>query len=199
MTLIIGLTGGIASGKSTVSSMFSTLGIPVVDADKIAREVVNPGEIAYKEVIGVFGKEIVLNDDTLNRKKLGEIIFTDDVKRKQLNEILHPAIRKEMIEQRDAYIRLGEKCVVLDTPLLFESKLTHFVDKIIVVYVNEEVQLYRLRERDNYQVQEAKQRIDSQMPVKEKANLAHAVIDNNGTQDETYQQLRSLLYDWKVI
>src|SRR5690625_149075 len=103
MALIIGLTGGISSGKSTVSTMFSTLHIPVIDADKVSREVVEPGKSAYHEIRRVFGQEIFKEDQTLNRKKLGAIIFADEEKRKQLNAIVHPAVRKEMLQQRDHY------------------------------------------------------------------------------------------------
>lgn len=199
MSLIIGLTGSIASGKSTVSSMLAELNIPIVDADKIAREVVHPGEEAYSTVVRVFGAEILKSDQTLDRKKLGAIIFADEKKRDQLNNIIHPAIRKKMLEQRDAYVKFGEKCVVLDIPLLFESKLTHYIEKIIVVSVDEEVQLERLMSRDKYTQEEAQQRIKSQIPVRDKAKLADAVIDNNGTPEETYEQLIKLLKSWFVI
>ncbi|PAV30409.1 dephospho-CoA kinase [Virgibacillus profundi] len=199
MTLVIGLTGSIASGKSTVSLMFDDFKIPVVDADKISREVVNPGEQAYESIINTFGREILLEDNTLDRKKLGAIIFADDNKRKLLNEIVHPAVRENMLKQRDAYVNAEANCVVLDIPLLFESKLSHFVDKIVVVYVDEEVQLDRLMKRDGYSEEEAKQRIKSQISVKEKAQLADAVIDNNGTKNESYEQLKALLKEWNAI
>lgn len=198
MTLIIGLTGSIASGKSTVSFMFDDLNIPVIDADKIAREVVYPGEVAYEKIVRTFGESILREDKALNRERLGEIVFADGMKRKQLNEIVHPAIRKRMIEKRDAFVDEGEKCVVLDIPLLFESKLEHFVDKIIVVYVDEDVQLQRLMDRNEFTEKEAFQRIDSQMPVKEKAELADAIINNNGTKLESFEQLEKILKEWQV-
>lgn len=199
MALIIGLTGSIASGKSTVSKMFDDFTIPVVDADKISREVVTPGEAAYEKVIHTFGKEIVQEDQMIDRKKLGAIIFSDEAKRQQLNNIVHPAVREKMLEQRDSFVSEGAKCVVLDIPLLFESKLTHFVDKIMVVYVDENTQLARLMERDGSEEEEAMQRIQSQIPVSEKAKLADAIIDNNGTTDESYQQLRVILTDWNIL
>lgn len=199
MALIIGLTGSIASGKSTVSSMFDDFNIPVIDADKLARVVVNPGEKAYEEVIHTFGQEILREDTTLDRKKLGAIIFADEEKRKRLNSIVHPAIREEMLQRKDTYLEAGEKCVVLDIPLLFESKLTHFADKTVVVYVDEDVQLKRLMERDEYTEEEAKQRIHTQIPVKQKAELADAIINNNGTKHESYDQLERLLKEWNVI
>lgn len=199
MSLVIGLTGSIATGKSTVAKMFRQLGIPVIDADILAREVVEPGEDAYKEVIETFGEDILLDDKTLNRKRLGEIVFTDETKRKQLNGIVHPAIRKRMLEKRDHFIREGNQCVVLDIPLLFESKLQEFVDKILVVYADQEIQLQRLMARNEFTEEEAMQRIQSQMPVKEKASLADAVINNNSTKEETYEQLRQLLEKWQIL
>ncbi|MEI3596986.1 MULTISPECIES: dephospho-CoA kinase [unclassified Oceanobacillus] len=199
MSLVIGLTGSIATGKSTVAKMFRQLGIPVIDADILAREVVEPGEDAYKEVIETFGEDILLEDKTLNRKQLGEIVFTDETKRKQLNGIVHPAIRKKMLEKRDHFIREGNQCVVLDIPLLFESKLQEFVDKVLVVYADQEIQLQRLMARNEFTEEEAMQRIQSQMPVKEKASLADAVINNNSTKEETYEQLRQLLEKWQIL
>ncbi len=199
MALIIGLTGGIASGKSTVSSMFTSLNIPVVDADKISREVVEPGEDAYEKIRHVFGEDVFKKDGTLNRKKLGTIIFADEEKRKQLNGIVHPAVRKEMLRQRDYYINKGEKCIILDIPLLFEGNLTQLVDKTIVVSVDEDVQLNRLMERDQSSKEEAEQRIQSQLPIREKVKLADAVIDNNGTKIDSCKQLKNILKEWLVL
>lgn len=199
MTLVIGLTGGIASGKSTVSEMFKNLNMPVVDADKIAREVVMPGQEAYKQIVEKFGPEILREDQTLDRKKLGQIVFSDPKRREQLNKITHPAIRAHMLKERDQYVQAKEKCVVLDIPLLFESKLMHFVEKIIVVYVDEEVQIRRLMNRDQFSEREAKQRIQAQMPLKEKRKQADAVIDNNGTIAESFRQLKETLKAWSII
>ena len=198
MTVTIGLTGSIATGKSTVSLMFEDFDIPVIDADKLAREVVYPGEEAYQLVVDTFGEAILREDKTLDRKLLGEIIFTDEAKRQQLNRIVHPAIRKKMIEKRDVLIAGGAAFVVLDIPLLLESKLEHFVDKIMVVYVDEKIQLQRLMARNDYTEEEALQRIRSQMPVKEKAQLADAIINNNGSKNETFKQLEKIINDWKA-
>lgn len=199
MALIIGLTGSIASGKSTISAMFAKLQIPVVDADKISREVVDPGKEAYEMIVQEFGEEILQADKMIDRKKLGSIVFTDEVKRKQLNQIVHPAVRIEMLRQRNDFIAAGEKCVVLDIPLLFESKLTHFVDKTLVVSVDEKTQLSRLMTRDDSSESEAKQRIQSQIPINEKAALADAVIDNSGTKQTSYEQLEKILTKWNVL
>jgi dephospho-CoA kinase len=199
MALVIGLTGSIASGKSTVSSMLKELHLPIIDADQIARDVVEPGEDTLKEIVSAFGEDILYPDGTLNRKKLGSIIFSNNEKRKMLNSIVHPAVRKRMLEQKETYLKDGESCVVMDIPLLFESKLTHMVDKILVVFVDEHVQLERLMERDNSTKEEASERIQSQIPVKEKVKQADAIIDNNGTKEESYKQLRDILEKWQVL
>ncbi|MHA6251430.1 dephospho-CoA kinase [Oceanobacillus sp. CAU 1775] len=198
MSLIIGLTGSIATGKSTVSAMFESFNIPVIDADKIAREVVNPGEPASNEIRNTFGAEVFHEDGTLNRERLGQIIFADQSKRSELNAIIHPAIRKRMLEKKDALLESGEECIVFDIPLLFESKLEHFVDKIIVVSIDEKTQLSRLMARDTFTEEEAKQRIASQMPVSDKEKLADAVINNNGTKEESHNQLTKILQEWDV-
>ncbi len=149
LTMIIGLTGSIASGKSTVAKMMLELGLPIVDADIVARDVVEPGTETLAFIAENFGQDILLEDGNLNRTMLGNIIFHEPAKRKILNDIMHPAIRKEMLRQRDAYLEGGHEHVVMDIPLLFESKLQHFVERIIVVSVSEEVQLRRLMERNH--------------------------------------------------
>lgn len=198
MALVIGLTGSIGTGKSTIANKFRELNIPVIDADVIAREVVEPDTETYRKIVETFGEEILHDDRTLNRKALGSIVFSDEHKRKQLNAIIHPAIRKEMLRQRDDWIEKGKECIVLDIPLLYESKLTHFVDKVIVVYVDEDVQLQRIVERDQSSKEEAKRRIAAQIPVAEKAKKADAVIDNNGTKEDSYAQLKKILLDWGI-
>ena len=129
--MIIGLTGSIASGKSTVSAMFKNKGFAIVDADKIARLVVEPGTLVIKQLAETFGEEVIKEDGSLNREKLGEHIFANSEAREQLNSIMHPAIRKEMLKQKDERLAEGAKTVIMDIPLLFESKLQSFVDKII--------------------------------------------------------------------
>ncbi|SEA49931.1 dephospho-CoA kinase [Thalassobacillus cyri] len=199
MTLVIGLTGSIASGKSTVSLMFDDYDIPVIDADKISREVVIPGEKAYHEIVTEFGESILREDGSIDRKKLGSIVFKEEEKRKRLNNIVHPAVRKRMIERRDHFCNQEVPAVVMDIPLLFESELTHLVDKTLVVYADENVQLERLMKRDGSKQEEAIQRINAQLPVKQKAEMADEVIDNNGTKHESYQQLNAILRKWNVI
>src|SRR5699024_135972 len=199
MTLIIGLTGSIGTGKSTVANKFKQLNIPVIDADLIAREVVEPGRDAYNEIVATFGEGILQSDKTLDRKQLGEIVFSDEQKRTQLNEIIHPAIREEMINQRDTYVSQNIRCVVLDIPLLYKSKLGHFVEKVIVVKTDRSIQLERILKRDDISETEAIQRIESQIDVAQKAEWADAVIDNNGTIAETERQLEKILSKWNVL
>lgn len=199
MGVVIGLTGSIATGKSTVSLMFDDYGIPVVDADKLSREVVKPGRDAYHKIVSVFGEGILREDHTLDRKALGEIVFNNDEKRKLLNEIVHPAVRSEMVRKRDQYLMQGDKAVVLDIPLLFESQLTDYVDKTLVVAVDEEVQLKRLMERDGSTKEEALSRIRSQISITEKSRMADEVIDNNGSKKETYDQLDAILRKWEIL
>src|SRR5690625_3135644 len=199
MTLIIGLTGSIGTGKSTIANKFKQLNIPVVDADLIAREVVEPGKDTYNKIVEAFGKQILQRDKTLDRAKLGEIVFEDENKRKTLNSIIHPAIRQEMIRQRDTYIAENVPCVVLDIPLLYESKLTDFVEKVIVVTVDRDIQLQRILNRDDISEKEALQRIGAQIPVSEKEKWADAVIDNNGTIAQSEKQLVRILTEWNVL
>ncbi|NKE06295.1 MULTISPECIES: dephospho-CoA kinase [Mesobacillus] len=199
MSLVIGLTGGIASGKSTISAMFTEMGITVIDADIEARLAVEPGEKAYNDIVSHFGDEILEEDRTINRTKLGEIIFNNEEKRMLLNSIVHPAVRERMAQKREKAEAADEKAVVLDIPLLFESKLTRLVEKIIVVFVDEQTQLERLMKRNGFSEEEAYSRINSQMPLKDKIDLADAVVDNSGSIEESKQQLMNILSEWKVL
>ncbi|CAM3961893.1 dephospho-CoA kinase [Mesobacillus thioparans] len=198
MSLIIGLTGSIASGKSTVSAMFTELGIPVIDADIEARLAVEPGEKAYNDIVGHFGTEVLEEDGTINRPALGAIIFNNEEKRLLLNSIVHPAVRERMSMKRQQAEAANEKAVVLDIPLLFESKLTGLVEKIIVVYVDEKTQLERLMSRNGFSEDEALSRIKSQMPLKDKVDMADEVIDNTGTIEQSRQQLMNILNKWGI-
>ncbi len=197
--MIIGLTGSIASGKSTVAKMITALGLPIVDADIVARDVVEPGAETLTLIAEEFGQDILLEDGTLNRVKLGDIIFHEPSKRKILNDIMHPAIRQEMLRQRDAYIEAGNKHVVMDIPLLFESKLQHYVERIIVVSVSEEVQLRRLMKRNNLSKEDALARMHSQLPMSVKEKGADAVIYNNENLGQTEEQLKKILTKWDVL
>ncbi|MHA6166379.1 dephospho-CoA kinase [Bacillus mojavensis] len=196
MTLVIGLTGGIASGKSTVANMLIEKGITVIDADIIAKQAVERGMPAYRQIIDEFGEDILLENGDIDRRKLGALVFTNEQKRLALNSIVHPAVREEMLKRRDESIANQETFVVLDIPLLFESKLESLVDKIIVVSVTKELQLGRLIKRNQLTEEEALSRIRSQMPLEEKVSRADNVIDNSGTLEETKQQLEEILSCW---
>lgn len=197
--MIIGLTGSIASGKSTVAAMLASYGLPIVDADLVARQVVEPGSETLEQIAQAFGADVIAADGTMDRAKVGTIIFHDETQRHVLNAIIHPAIRAEMLRQRDEYVTNGAAHVIMDIPLLFESKLQHFVEKILVVSVREDVQLRRLMARNQLTEDEARARIATQIPVGEKEAGAHAVIHNNGTVDETKQQLEKILRQWAIV
>lgn len=194
--MIIGLTGSIASGKSTVSEMLKNEGYPIIDADLVARLVVEPGTETLEQIRQAFGSEVISVDGTMNRAKVGEIIFNDPVSRKTLNDIVHPAIRQEMLKQRYELLEQGFKTIIMDIPLLFESRLQYLVDKILVVSVTEENQLKRLVERNGFTEKEARARINSQLPMSVKEDGADAVVYNNGSLEETSQQLMRILVSW---
>lgn len=197
MTLVIGLTGGIASGKSTVSQMIKEKGIRVVDADIIAKEAVSKGSPALHQIVQTFGEEVLQPNGELNRQQLGAIIFSDEEKRKKLNAIVHPEVRKEMLEQRDEGVSNQETFVVLDIPLLFESKLEGLVDRIIVVYTTPELQLSRLMNRNDLSEEEALNRIHSQQPLEEKCQKADRVIENTKDLAFMRKQLENILNEWE--
>ncbi|EPN9397430.1 dephospho-CoA kinase [Listeria monocytogenes] len=189
----IGLTGSVATGKSTVSNMIQHAGIPLVDADIAARKVVEPGTEGLKEIVAYFGEEILLADGTLDRAKLGEIIFKDKEKREKLNEITHPRVKDYMLEARERFFRAGEELVFFDIPLLFESHLESLVDQIVVVWTTPETELKRLMERNNLTKEDALRRIESQMGIDEKARKADFVIDNNESLEKTQKQVLTFI------
>jgi dephospho-CoA kinase len=198
MSLVIGLTGGIASGKSTVSNMLKEMDITVIDADVEARLAVEKGEPAYQQILAEFGDDIVLPSGEIDRQKLGSIIFHNAEKRQLLNNIVHPEVRRRMNNQVDAARVRGEQIIVLDIPLLFESELTHMVEKTILVYVDRDIQLKRLMDRNDLSLEDAEARIKSQMPLSEKVALADAVINNNGSITETKKQVIEVLTGWGI-
>lgn len=196
--MIIGLTGSIASGKSTIANMLADLNFPIVDADLIARQVVEPGSETLNKIAEAFGPDVIKESGEMDRAKVGELIFHDEEKRHTLNNIIHPAIRVEMIRQRDVYVNNGQH-VIMDIPLLFENKLQHFVEKILVVTTSEENQLARLMARNNLTIEEANARIASQLPLIVKEQGADAIIRNNGTIEESKQQLIDILRMWELL
>ncbi|KAL7749947.1 Dephospho-CoA kinase cab5 [Sorochytrium milnesiophthora] len=190
---LIGLTGGISTGKSSVSLYLKTCNIPVIDCDQLARDVVEPGTPALRELVATFGSDILLPNGTLDRKKLGDIVFNDPAKRKLLNAITHPAIRREIFTQVIHYWLKREDLVVVDAPLLIEAGLHRYMAEVVVVYCPEDIQLQRLQARDRLSREDAEARIRSQKPMEEKVRLATRVIDNSGSLEQLYAQLDSLV------
>ncbi|NJP37023.1 dephospho-CoA kinase [Alkalicoccus luteus] len=188
----LGLTGSIATGKSTAAGFFREEGCPVIDADIIAREVVQPGTPALNEIKAAFGSSVIAADGTLDREKLGSVVFSDPAKREQLNAIVHPVIRRAMKQQADE-AEAEHEIVVLDIPLLFENELFYLVDKTAVVYVPEKTQLERLMKRNGYSEQEARSRMESQLSIEEKKKRADFVIANCGSEQETARQVSELI------
>jgi dephospho-CoA kinase len=189
----VGLTGGIASGKTTVARQLGALGCRLIEADALAREVVAPGEPAWRAIVEAFGPDVALPDGQLDRKRLGALVFADPARRKRLEAITHPAIlarRHEMLAQwaADGF----DELVVLDIPLLIEVGMAGEVDRVVVVYVEHETQLARLMRRDGFDSAEALRRIASQMPLAEKVRHAHYVVDNSGQPEETAAQVRAV-------
>ncbi len=192
---LIGLTGGIACGKSLVSQWFRDRGIPVIDADVIAREVVLPGKKAFVSILKKFGKSVLTTsskDKSLDRLALGRIIFADAKKRKTLEAITHPEIRREIARQVSDLKFKGHKTIILDAALLFESALDHFMSQVIVVSVDPDTQIQRLMLRDGLTSSEALKKIQSQMSPREKAQKASFVIDNSASREETKRQFEEV-------
>lgn len=189
---IIGLTGGIASGKSSVARILEKLGAPVIDADILAREVVKPGKPAYGAIVTEFGDGILCSDRSINRKKLGQVVFADAEKLRILEGITHPAIRLEA-ERKLAKLRgAGARVVFYMAPLLIEAGAVSRVDEIWVVFTDRQTQIKRVVERDGLTLEEALQRISAQMPMEEKARLGSLVIDNRGTPEETEKLVQEI-------
>ncbi|MFC5471853.1 dephospho-CoA kinase [Cohnella suwonensis] len=186
----IGLTGGIATGKSTVARMLEERGALLIDLDVIAREVVEPGQPSLSAIAERFGPSVLREDGTLDRKKLGSIVFADASKRKTLEGILHPAIRKVMKERMEKYERSApDKLVVVDVPLLYESGLESYFEQVMVVYAPRMLQLTRLIGRDGFDAEESRRRLEAQMNIEEKKRRADIVIDNGGGRERTEEQV----------
>ena len=197
---VLGLTGGIATGKSTVSRILRQLGAYVIDADRVAHQVTEPGTPGFLKVVERFGDEVVTPEGTLDRKALGRIVFSDREALAGLNSIVHPLVIDEIhnmlddLEQASA-ARGSRICVVLDVPLLFEAGIDGISDEIWVVAVGLELQIRRLMERDGYSREEALSRIRAQMPLEDKIARADVVIDNSGSLDDTQQLVRGLWHE----
>ncbi len=189
----IGLTGGIATGKSTVAAILRDLGRPVVDADVLAREVVRPGSPGLSEIIKTFGEGMLTSTGELDRRKLGRIIFSDAGKRERLESILHPLIQAKRAEERRALERQGCDLAFYDVPLLFEKNMEHEFDATILVYSARELQEKRLREKVKISDDEIARRIGAQLPVDEKRGRATYVICNESSIADLRRQVKELL------
>jgi dephospho-CoA kinase len=191
--LLVGLTGGVGTGKSMVSRTFRDLGCLIIDADLLAREVVEPGEPVYDKIVAEFGKQILEADGRIDRKKLGALVFADPAKRKRLEEFTHPEIRKRQAGiLAELLTEAFEGIVIFDAALLLETSGAKNMDRLVVVYAGEPVQLRRLMLRDAISETEARDKIRSQMPLSLKVKQAHYVVDNSGTREETGRRVREV-------
>jgi dephospho-CoA kinase len=190
---LIGLTGGIASGKTTAAAILRRLGAAVIDADELSREVVRPGQEAWKEIVGAFGSLVLQQDKTLDRKKLRSIVFDDPAARKKLEAIIHPKVRalaEKKIRELEA---AGNEIIVYEVPLLFEGQLQRWVRPVIMIACDIATQKQRLKERDGLTDEKAQQHLDAQMSLEEKRRLADYVVENNGSLNDLERQVKAVL------
>lgn len=195
---LVGLTGGIASGKSTVAKILQSLGAAIVNADDLAREVVEPGHEAWKEIVASFGAEILQSDQTLDRQKLRTLIFNQPEARKRLESIIHPRVRALAEERIRQYAAAGYPVVIYEVPLLFEGNLQEWLRPVILVACDVETQTARLQKRDHLTAAEAEKHIAAQMSLKDKRRLADYVIENNGSLEDLERQTRQILEKLKA-
>jgi len=192
--IIAGLTGGIATGKSTVSSFLGEAGAVIIDADAIARDVVIKDLPAWHEIVKTFGKDVLLPDGEIDRARLGGIIFGDSSKKEILNGIVHPHVIRKVAEQIDKIQNeIPGSIVILDVPLLIEAGMNTGLEEVILVYTPEDIQIKRLVERDKISDEEALLKIRSQMPIEKKKEFATIIINNSGTIEETKRRALEVL------
>jgi len=195
--LNVGLTGGIACGKSTVAQVFVMLGAHLIDFDKLAHEVQEPGKPAWKEIVRYFGKDILNQDETIDRNRLAQIVFTDKRELEALNNIVHPLVFNLWQERLDKIKIKEEHAIILsDIPLLFEGKMQDLFDLTILVLISPEEQICRLMARNNLSRNEAQIRLQSQMPIADKIGLADIVIDNQGNVSQTKEKVAKI---WRQL
>lgn len=190
---LVGLTGGIATGKSAAAAVLRRLGVPVIDADELAREVVRPGQQAWKEVVDTFGPAILHEDKTVDRRMLRRIIFDDPEARRKLESIIHPRVRALAEKKIRQLSQAGHSVIVYEVPLLFEGQLHRWLRPVILVACDASAQTKRLRERDHLTAAAAQRHLDAQMSLEEKRRLADYVIENNDTLEELAEQVKTVL------
>ena len=194
--IVAGLTGGIATGKSTVAAFFRVAGAIIIDADAIAHAVVRKGHPAWQDIVDHFGRKALLPDGELDRKYIGEIIFNDSSQKRILNDIVHPYVFQEMESRQEEIAQLTPNAVViLDVPLLIETGVDREMAQVIVVYAPEQLQIQRLIKRDKLSETEAITRIRAQMPIEEKKRRAHLVIDNSKSLADTKEQTMAIWHE----
>jgi dephospho-CoA kinase len=203
MTLVVGLTGGIGTGKSRVVELLARLGAAIVDSDRIVRELQQPGGAALARIAETFGREYLLPDGNLDRAKLGKLVFDHPAERLKLNAIMLPAVTAELRARMERLRAAGERVIVLDIPLLLEGRKSGTgagavlpFDVVVVVYADEETQVRRVMERDKLSRPDARARVGSQLPIEEKRRMADVVIDNSGDWDATEKRVRELFAQW---
>lgn len=190
---VIGLTGGIASGKTTVARMIRQIGIPIICADRLAHQVVKPGCKAYQDIVKTFGRSILNKNATINRAKLGMIIFDNEKKRQRLNAIVHPEVMNVMKDQMTKLEKRGTKSVVLDIPLLYEEGLDTMCNEVIMVYAPVRQLKQRLIIRDKLDETQVNKRLKAQMSIEEKKKRAEHLVNNSGDLTKTQEQVERLL------
>ncbi len=198
MAFVLGITGGIATGKSSVVQHFIDLGFPVVDADIIARHLLDQNEQAYNEVVKVFGSEVLQENGEINRQALGALVFNHPDKLKQLDELMAPFLQESILAAIKQASQ-NQKLVIVDVPLMYEKGYDEWMDQVAVVYCTPNQQLKRLMQRNQLTEKEAKQRIDSQLPIEMKKLLAEVVFDNSNDLTQTIQQVDTWLSNRKYI
>jgi dephospho-CoA kinase len=191
--LVLGVTGGIASGKSTVVDMLKAMGAPAIDFDVLAREVVEPDKPAWKEIVAYFGEQVLQGDRTLDRKKLSDVVFRDIEKRKRLESFTHPRIHEEFVRRLNEIVKQDSEAIVLvDVPLLIELNLQYMFHKTLLVHVPPTIQIERLVKRDGISKEEAADRLKAQLPIDEKVGYVDFVIHNDTSLSETRKQVEEL-------
>lgn len=190
---LVGLTGGIASGKSTVAAILRRLGAEIINADELAREVVSPGAEAWQEIVKEFGSAVLQEDQAIDRRKLREVIFNDPDARKKLEAIIHPRVRALAEKKIRAFEAAGSAVVIYEVPLLFETQIHHWIRPVILVACDVERQKSRIQERDLLTAAEAQKHIDAQMSLEDKRRLADYTIENNGGLAELEVQVKAVL------